>query len=59
MRHILVIGAGRSSSSLIQYLLNKSDSQNLQLTLADISVDNAESHIQNHPKRKSHSFRCF
>ncbi|PHS53482.1 MAG: saccharopine dehydrogenase [Lutibacter sp.] len=48
MRKVLLIGAGRSSSSLITYLLDKSDSENLHLTIADVSLDLAENIVQNH-----------
>ncbi|MBC7525406.1 MAG: saccharopine dehydrogenase NADP-binding domain-containing protein [Flavobacterium sp.] len=49
MRNILIIGAGRSASSLIQYLLNKSDEQNLHVTIADLSKELAEQKTINHP----------
>jgi saccharopine dehydrogenase-like NADP-dependent oxidoreductase len=49
MRKILIIGAGRSASSLIQYLLSKSVSENLQLTIADLSLELAQKKAQNHP----------
>jgi len=48
MRNILVIGAGRSSSSLITYLLNKSETENLHITIADVSLEFAESKVKNH-----------
>ena len=48
MRNILVIGAGRSSSSLISYLLDKSQPENLHLTVADVSLDLAKNKVQNH-----------
>ena len=48
MKNILIIGAGKSSSSLIKYLLDKSDEENLQLTIADISIENALKLINNH-----------
>ena len=48
MRKILVIGAGRSSSSLIKYLLDKSTVENLQIIVADILKQTAEEKIQNH-----------
>ena len=48
MRKILLIGAGRSASSLITYLLDKSYSENLQITIADVSIDLAKSIINNH-----------
>ena len=48
MRNILIIGAGRSSSSLIKYLLDKSTQENLQITIGDVSVENAKAIINNH-----------
>ncbi|PKH50587.1 saccharopine dehydrogenase [Tenacibaculum sp. Bg11-29] len=48
MRNILIIGAGRSSSSLIKYLLDKSTQENLQITIGDVSVKNAKAIINNH-----------
>ncbi|MCK0130578.1 saccharopine dehydrogenase NADP-binding domain-containing protein [Flavobacteriaceae bacterium F08102] len=49
MRNILIIGAGRSSSSLINYLLNKSTPENLHLTVADVSKETAQERIGQHP----------
>jgi len=49
MRNILIIGAGRSSSSLIKYLLEKSSEENFRITIGDVSIDNAQSIIGNHP----------
>ena len=49
MRNILIIGAGRSASSLIQYLLNKSDEQNLHVTIGDLSLELAQRKTNNHP----------
>ncbi|MDO9036804.1 MAG: saccharopine dehydrogenase, partial [Lutibacter sp.] len=48
MRNILVIGSGQSSSSLITYLLNKSISENLHITVADVSLELAKSKVKNH-----------
>ena len=48
MRNILIIGAGRSASSLIQYLLNKSDDQNLQVTIGDLSIELAQRKTNGH-----------
>ncbi len=48
MRNILIIGAGRSASSLIQYLLNNSEQQDLHLTIADISVEQAQKKAAGH-----------
>jgi saccharopine dehydrogenase-like NADP-dependent oxidoreductase len=49
MRRILIIGAGRSASSLIRYLLSKSESENLHLIVADLSLALAEKKTQQHP----------
>ena len=49
MRTILIIGAGRSASSLIQYLLNKSEKENLHLIIGDLSLALAEKKTNNHP----------
>lgn len=53
MKKILIIGAGRSASSLIKYLLDKSESENLELTIADISIDLAQKKTNNHPRAKA------
>ncbi|WP_299097258.1 saccharopine dehydrogenase family protein [Winogradskyella sp.] len=48
MRKILIIGAGKSSSYLIKYLLDKSQSENLQITIGDLNVENAKKLVSNH-----------
>ncbi|MBP9793453.1 MAG: saccharopine dehydrogenase NADP-binding domain-containing protein [Flavobacterium sp.] len=48
MRNVLIIGAGRSASSLIKYLLEKSDSENLHLTIGDLSLELAQRKTNNH-----------
>lgn len=48
MRTILIIGAGRSASSLIQYLLNKSEEENLHLIIGDLSLVSAQKKTNNH-----------
>lgn len=49
MRNILIIGAGKSSSYLIKYLLEKSQTENLKITIGDLNVDNAKKLTGNHP----------
>ena len=49
MRNILIIGAGRSATSLIRYLLDKSEAEDLFITIGDISVQNAKKFTANHP----------
>ncbi len=52
MRNILIIGAGRSATCLIRYLLDKSSSENLFITIGDISLDAAQKFTKNHPNSK-------
>ncbi|MCF6348726.1 MAG: saccharopine dehydrogenase NADP-binding domain-containing protein [Flavobacteriaceae bacterium] len=59
MRKVLVIGAGRSSSSLIKYLLDKSTEENLQIIVADVSKQSAEAKLQNHANGKSIALDVF
>jgi len=49
MRKILIIGAGRSASSLIKYLLDKSETEKLHITIADLSLELAAKKANNHP----------
>ena len=53
MRNILIIGAGRSASSLIKYLLDKSETENIHLTIGDISLELAQRKTNNHPNAKA------
>jgi len=52
MRSVLIFGAGKSSSSLVSYLLDKSTSESLELIIADVSPENAKSLVKNHPKSR-------
>ncbi|WP_179333681.1 saccharopine dehydrogenase family protein [Winogradskyella costae] len=49
MRNILIIGAGKSCSYLIKYLLDNSQSQKLHITVGDLNVDNAKKLVGDHP----------
>ena len=48
MRNILLIGAGKSTSSLIKYLKEKADSEKIQITIGDLSIENAKKFAGNH-----------
>ena len=52
MRNILIIGAGRSATCLIRYLLAKSSSEKLFITIGDISLDAAQKFTKNHANAK-------
>ncbi|MBZ4036340.1 saccharopine dehydrogenase NADP-binding domain-containing protein [Flavobacterium sp. 17A] len=59
MRNVLIIGAGRSASSLIRYLLSKSNEENLHITVADLSLSLAEAKTQNHPNATPLALNIF
>lgn len=59
MRKILIIGAGRSASSLIKYLLDKSETENLFLTIGDLSEELAKKKTGNHKNSRAISFDVF
>ena len=59
MRTILIIGAGRSASSLIQYLLNKSDDENLHLIIGDLSLTAAQNKTNDHPNATAIALDVF
>ncbi|XLS28791.1 saccharopine dehydrogenase family protein [Flavobacteriaceae bacterium M23B6Z8] len=59
MRNILIIGGGKSTSYLIQYLLDKSISENLFITIGDIYPQNAEELLQNHSNAKAVQLDIF
>jgi saccharopine dehydrogenase-like NADP-dependent oxidoreductase len=59
MRNILIIGAGRSASSLIKYLLDKSDQENLHLTIGDLSLPLAQQKTNNHKNASAFALDIF
>lgn len=59
MRNILIIGAGRSSCYLIKYLLEKSESEKLFITIADLSEESAQKFTQGHPNAKGIKLDVF
>jgi saccharopine dehydrogenase-like NADP-dependent oxidoreductase len=50
MRNVLVLGAGRSSGVLIEYLLEQSASHDWHVTVADRVIEAAAAAIGNHPR---------
>jgi saccharopine dehydrogenase-like NADP-dependent oxidoreductase len=59
MKNILIIGAGKSSSSLIKYLLDKADIENLFLTIGDLDIKNSKQLVNNHKKTNVIEFDVF
>jgi saccharopine dehydrogenase-like NADP-dependent oxidoreductase len=53
MNNILVLGAGRSSGALIDYLSKKSGEHSLQVTVADANEEQAKEKVKNKPNTKA------
>ena len=47
MRNILIVGAGKSSSYLIKYLIENSQQQNLFLHITDVKIDHLKTYSKN------------
>lgn len=56
MKNILVLGAGRSASSLIKYLLESSADENWKITVTDVSEELARKKTGNHPRAAAIGF---
>ncbi|MFP9100835.1 saccharopine dehydrogenase family protein [Flavobacterium sp. RHBU_24] len=59
MRNILIIGAGRSATYLIDYLLEKSTTENLRVTIADLSLELAERKTKGHKNARAIAIDIF
>ncbi len=53
MRQVLVIGSGKSTSYLLKYLLDKSEEEQLLVTVADLNVKHAQSLVAQHNRAKT------
>ena len=56
MQKILIIGAGRSSTTLIKYLIENSQEFNWSITVADISLELAQQKTGDNPNGKAIQF---
>ena len=56
MKTILLLGAGKSSGTLIQYLLNNSISDGFILKVGDLSIAAAQNKVNNHPNAIAFEF---
>ncbi|MFM8431620.1 MAG: saccharopine dehydrogenase C-terminal domain-containing protein [Bacteroidota bacterium] len=56
MKKILLIGAGRSSTVLIDYLLSRSQSEEWLITVGDISEELVRSKVGDHPNSRAIRF---
>ena len=59
MRKILIIGAGKSTSQLVAYLLSKAKEESLLLKIGDKSLKNAQKLAKNHPNAEAIELDIF
>ena len=59
MRSILIIGAGKSTSSLVRFLLSESQSQNFKLIIADKNKKAAQSLAADHERASALALDIF
>jgi saccharopine dehydrogenase (NAD+, L-glutamate forming) len=59
MRKILIIGAGKSTSYLMSYLLDHAEKERLEITVGDLYVANAQKAIGNHKNAKAITLDVF
>lgn len=56
MKNILILGAGLSATSLINYLLDNSDQYDWHITLGDLNVEGARKKLRNHHRAAAVAF---
>ncbi|HLP13407.1 MAG TPA: saccharopine dehydrogenase C-terminal domain-containing protein [Flavobacteriales bacterium] len=59
MKNILIIGAGRSSSSLIKYLLDNSDAEQWKVHVGDTDLKLAQQKTNNHKNARAFEFNAM
>ena len=59
MREILIVGAGKSTSVLINYLLEQAESQDLFLRIGDIDLENANNACKDHSRCEAFALDVF
>lgn len=59
MKTILVIGAGRSSSSMIKYLLDHSSASQWKIRVGDMDVELAKKKVNGHPNGEAFAFNAL
>jgi len=56
MKNILILGAGKSASTIISYLLSKSEEFDWQITVGDLNLDLAQQRVDGHARGKAIAF---
>ena len=59
MKKVLIIGAGRSATSLIHYLLNQAETYDWHITVADMSLELAEDKVKGYVRGVATTFNAL
>ncbi len=59
MKKIFVIGAGRSTTTMVQYLLDHSEMEDWVVTVGDLNLSAAEEKVNGHPRGRAILFDAF
>lgn len=59
MKHIFLIGAGRSATTLIHYLLDNAERFDWHISVGELDVSLAQRKLQNHPRSRAVAFDVF
>ena len=59
MRKILIVGAGKSTSVLVEYLLKKAETENYRIIIGDLLLGSAEKLVGAHPRARAISLDIF
>ena len=59
MRNILIVGAGKSTAVLIKYLLEKSQVEDLKITVGDLDIENARRNAGHHERAQAIALDIF
>jgi len=59
MRNILIVGAGKSTAVLIEYLMEKASREDLFITVADLQLENAKRIIGDHERARPMALDIF
>lgn len=59
MKHIFLIGAGRSATTLIRYLLSNAERFDWHISVGELDVSLAQRKLQHHPRSRAVAFDVF
>jgi len=59
MKNILLLGAGLSASTLIKYILDRSEAEDWMLHVVDQNSEQLQQKLNGHPRGTAHHFNAL